>query len=114
MSKFTIDLTPEGLKTQEGIKRNEDAMTKWQGFQANVANETARLLDRNAHIIEMGIKAALKSGHLDDEDAAMLRDQIQTIQADVEEMEIAQENFLRSFSPNSTEYNPTRKVKRPE
>ena len=111
---MTLDLTPEGLKTQEGIRRSQEAQQKWEGFHATVANGAASLLKQYDYLIEAGIRAEIRKGNLNAEDAQEVRDSVQTLKADIEEMQIAQENFLRSMRANWTEYNPTRREKRPE
>lgn len=86
----TIDITPVGCKTPEGVKRVNEAMNAWQSYQADVANDAAALLK------EFGPGLTLKPGGYGEE--PVLQAVLEELGERVKAMLKAQDEFLKALA----------------
>ncbi len=81
----TVDLTPVGLQTQEGIKRNKAAVRELETANAELANMLLQCLET-----ANSLQASLRK-------LGLGKEEIADVQAAVDRRAAATEEFLRSL-----------------
>ena len=83
---FTIDVTPVGMKTPEGVARVNEALRAKEDATYNVANQTVHFLRACGNLVESAL--------VGDDDA---KEQYEELQDAVKQYQAATEAFLQAL-----------------
>lgn len=95
--EFTIDCTPESLKTPEGVKKVNEALEVLDLTRVDFANEAVNFFQEHESTIRSAIGCYYLQGNLDGEETEIIRDELTNMLELIKDMKVKQEAFFQAL-----------------
>lgn len=95
--EFTIDCTPESLKTPEGVEKVNKVLEVLESTRVELANEAVNFFQEHESTIRSAIGCYYLQGNLDGEETEIIRDELTNMLELIKDMKVKQEAFFQAL-----------------